>query len=134
MYLGSTLEDAQGEIHAMADILPGASKMGKRLTRFGYCEAQAERQTLLAAPGEVLRGMNSTTPILPHQLSPVMALPQNPRWCGSPAVARRLAERQYLRQLLASAFFPAPRPCSTTGLLPQGARNDAARLVFGMAD
>lgn len=56
MYLGSTLEDAQGDIHAMADILPGASKMGKRLTRFGYCEAQAERQTLLAAPGEVLRG------------------------------------------------------------------------------
>ncbi|HGH3371536.1 TPA: cobyrinate a,c-diamide synthase [Kluyvera cryocrescens] len=56
MYLGSTLEDAQGEIHAMADILPGASKMGRRLTRFGYCEAQAERQTLLAAPGEVLRG------------------------------------------------------------------------------
>lgn len=56
MYLGSTLEDAQGDIHTMADILPGASKMGKRLTRFGYCEAQAERQTLLAAPGEVLRG------------------------------------------------------------------------------
>ena len=56
MYLGSTLEDAQGDIHAMADILPGASKMGKRLTRFGYCEAQAERQTLLAAPGEILRG------------------------------------------------------------------------------
>lgn len=56
MYLGSTLEDAQGDIHAMADILPGASKMGKRLTRFGYCEAQAERQTLLAAPGERLRG------------------------------------------------------------------------------
>lgn len=56
MYLGSTLEDAQGEVHAMADILPGDSKMGKRLTRFGYCEAQAERQTLLAAPGETLRG------------------------------------------------------------------------------
>ncbi len=56
MYLGSTLEDAQGDIHAMADILPGASKMGKRLTRFGYCEAQAERQTLLAEPGEILRG------------------------------------------------------------------------------
>ena len=56
MYLGSTLEDAQGEAHAMANILPGDSKMGKRLTRFGYCEAQAEQQTLLAAPGEVLRG------------------------------------------------------------------------------
>jgi len=56
MYLGSTLEDAQGEIHVMADILPGTSKMGKRLTRFGYCEARAESPTLLAAPGDVLRG------------------------------------------------------------------------------
>ncbi|MDA8495534.1 cobyrinate a,c-diamide synthase [Kluyvera georgiana] len=56
MYLGTTLEDAQGEVYAMANILPGDSKMGKRLTRFGYCEAQSEQQTLLAAPGEVLRG------------------------------------------------------------------------------
>ena len=30
--------------------------MGTRLTRFGYCEAQAQQQTLLAAPGEWLRG------------------------------------------------------------------------------
>lgn len=56
MYLGSTLEDAQGEIHPMANIIPGHSKIGKRLTRFGYCEAQAREQTLLAAPGETLRG------------------------------------------------------------------------------
>ncbi|QPR27374.1 cobyrinate a,c-diamide synthase [Edwardsiella hoshinae] len=56
MYLGSTLEDAQGETHRMANIIPGHSKMGKRLTRFGYCEAQACQATLLAAPGEVLRG------------------------------------------------------------------------------
>ncbi|MGL5699260.1 MAG: cobyrinate a,c-diamide synthase [Kluyvera sp.] len=56
MYLGSTLQDADGRVHQMADILPGQSKMGTRLTRFGYCEAQAERQTLLAAPGEILRG------------------------------------------------------------------------------
>lgn len=56
MYLGTTLEDAQGKVYAMANILPGDSKMGKRLTRFGYCEAQSEQQTLLAAPGEVLRG------------------------------------------------------------------------------
>ena len=40
----------------MADILPGHSKMGSRLTRFGYCEAQAQQPTLLAARGEVLRG------------------------------------------------------------------------------
>ncbi len=35
MYLGSTLEDSGGEIHQMANIIPGHSKMGKRLTRFG---------------------------------------------------------------------------------------------------
>ncbi|WP_370556536.1 cobyrinate a,c-diamide synthase [Edwardsiella tarda] len=56
MYLGGTLEDAQGETHRMANIIPGHSKMGTRLTRFGYCEAQASQATLLAAPGEVLRG------------------------------------------------------------------------------
>lgn len=56
MYLGSSLEDSNGDIWPMADIIPGHSKMGKRLTRFGYCEAQAEQQTLLAAPGDVLRG------------------------------------------------------------------------------
>lgn len=56
MYLGSTLEDVGGETHHMANIIPGHSKMGKRLTRFGYCEAQAREQTLLAAAGETLRG------------------------------------------------------------------------------
>lgn len=56
MYLGGTLEDAQGETHRMANIIPGHSKMGTRLTRFGYCEALACQATLLAAPGEVLRG------------------------------------------------------------------------------
>ena len=56
MYLGSSLEDSNGDTWLMADIIPGHSKMGKRLTRFGYCEAQAAQQTLLAAEGEVLRG------------------------------------------------------------------------------
>ena len=56
MYLGATLEDKNGDTYAMADILPGHSKMGSRLTRFGYCEAQAQQPTLLAAPGDVLRG------------------------------------------------------------------------------
>lgn len=56
MYLGSLLEDVDGVEHCMADILPGRSKMGKRLTRFGYCEAQALQPTLLAAEGDVLRG------------------------------------------------------------------------------
>lgn len=56
MYLGSSLEDAQGDRHSMVGIIPGHSKMGKRLTRFGYCEAQAREHTLLAAAGETLRG------------------------------------------------------------------------------
>ncbi len=47
MYLGTTLEDKNGDTYAMADILPGHSKMGSRLTRFGYCEAQAQQPTLL---------------------------------------------------------------------------------------
>ncbi|MDT7485079.1 cobyrinate a,c-diamide synthase [Citrobacter koseri] len=69
MYLGSTLEDASGEIHRMVDVIPGHSKMRKRLTRFGYCEAQAREQTLLAAAGEVLRG---------HEFHYSDFLPENP--------------------------------------------------------
>ncbi|WP_248623228.1 cobyrinate a,c-diamide synthase [Citrobacter koseri] len=69
MYLGSTLDDASGEIHRMVDVIPGHSKMGKRLTRFGYCEAQAREQTLLAAAGEVLRG---------HEFHYSDFLPENP--------------------------------------------------------
>lgn len=56
MYLGSTLTDADGEVHEMVGIIPGHSRMGTRLTRFGYCEAQAREDTLLAAAGETLRG------------------------------------------------------------------------------
>lgn len=56
MYLGSTLTDSGGEVHEMVGIIPGYSRMGTRLTRFGYCEAQARQDTLLAAAGETLRG------------------------------------------------------------------------------
>lgn len=56
MYLGTSLRDTAGRSWPMADIIPGDSEMGTRLTRFGYCEARAKTQTLLAAPGETLRG------------------------------------------------------------------------------
>ncbi|MFC3395127.1 cobyrinate a,c-diamide synthase [Brenneria rubrifaciens] len=56
MYLGEGLTDADGQRHRMSGILPGESRMGKRLTRFGYCQAQALTDTLLALRGEVLRG------------------------------------------------------------------------------
>ncbi|WP_342324631.1 cobyrinate a,c-diamide synthase [Kosakonia sp. BYX6] len=56
MYLGDSLCDADGNAWPMVGVIPGRSQMGKRLTRFGYCEARAMQQTLLAAPGETLRG------------------------------------------------------------------------------
>jgi cobyrinic acid a,c-diamide synthase len=56
MYLGSTLKDTEGNMHILAGVIPGHSVMGKRLTRFGYCEAIARKPTLLADEGESLRG------------------------------------------------------------------------------
>ncbi|XTZ39856.1 cobyrinate a,c-diamide synthase [Salmonella enterica] len=56
MYLSTTLTDNDGTRWPMANIIPGHSQMGKRLTRFGYCEARAMEHTLLAASGETLRG------------------------------------------------------------------------------
>ncbi|MFB0713357.1 cobyrinate a,c-diamide synthase [Buttiauxella noackiae] len=56
MYLGESLTDGNDETYAMCGVLPGHSQMGKRLTRFGYCEATALHDTLLAKKGETLRG------------------------------------------------------------------------------
>jgi len=56
MYLGTALRDADGDEWPMANVIPGLSVMGNKLTRFGYCEARATQQTLLAAAGETLRG------------------------------------------------------------------------------
>jgi len=56
MYLGDTLLDAAGDEWPMVGVIPGHSRMGNKLIRFGYCEARATQQTLLAAEGETLRG------------------------------------------------------------------------------
>lgn len=56
MYLGESLTDSEGEVYPMCGVLPGHSQMGTRLTRFGYCEATAEQDTLFARRGETLRG------------------------------------------------------------------------------
>ncbi len=56
MYLGDSLRDAAGDEWPMVGAIPGDSQMGDKLTRFGYCEARARVQTLLAAEGETLRG------------------------------------------------------------------------------
>ncbi|CNH82377.1 cobyrinate a,c-diamide synthase [Yersinia bercovieri] len=56
MYLADGLTDQQGQRHPMVGILAGESRMGERLARFGYCQAEARSDTLLAAQGEILRG------------------------------------------------------------------------------
>lgn len=56
MYLGERLKTLEGQYYDMVGILAGQSVMSKGLKRFGYCEAKALTNTLLAAEGEILRG------------------------------------------------------------------------------
>lgn len=56
MYLGDGIEDLNGQRFAMAGLLTGESVMGDRLNRFGYCEAVAREDSILAQAGECLRG------------------------------------------------------------------------------
>lgn len=55
MYLGESLQ-VNGQVYPMVGVLTGHSQMSKGLKRFGYCEAKALQNTLLASEGEVLRG------------------------------------------------------------------------------
>lgn len=56
MYLGERLKTLGGQYYDMVGILAGQSVMSKGLKRFGYCEARALTNTLLAAEGEILKG------------------------------------------------------------------------------
>lgn len=56
MYLGDAITDANDDKYPMVGIISGESVMGKRLTRFGYCEATANQDTTLIAKGETVRG------------------------------------------------------------------------------
>jgi len=55
MYLGSALKTAAAT-YPMVGIFPGVSEMTPRLKRFGYCQATAVQETLLAAKGQRLVG------------------------------------------------------------------------------
>lgn len=72
MYLGRTLTDQQQQTHTLAGIIDGHSRMGKRLTRFGYCEARARTDTLLAPAGDVVRGHEFHYSDFETALSPVL--------------------------------------------------------------
>lgn len=56
MYLGQALTDAAGARWPMVGVLAGESTMTHSLKRFGYCEATAKTDTLLAAATDTLRG------------------------------------------------------------------------------
>ena len=132
MYLGTTLEVTSGERYTMADILPGHSRMGTRLTRFGYCEAQAQQQTLLAAPGEWLRGHEFHYSDFSPATPAVLACRKQRDGKTLPAVAGRMAVRQRLCRLSAMSILPSVPPCSTTGCGRRGGRYDPSRLVCSL--
>lgn len=52
LYLGQTLEDADGTPHLMAGVLPGQGVKIGRLVRFGYATLTAQADSMLFAAGE----------------------------------------------------------------------------------
>ena len=56
MYLGQTLEDENGEIYKLTGVLNGEGFPTHKLGRFGYIEAQIQKDGLLGKAGEVIRG------------------------------------------------------------------------------
>ncbi|AYN29209.1 cobyrinate a,c-diamide synthase [Buttiauxella sp. 3AFRM03] len=73
MYLGSSLQDSHGATYPMVGAIQGHSAMGKKLTRFGYCESRALAPTLLADTGETLRGHEFHYSEFTPQIPAVMA-------------------------------------------------------------
>ena len=54
LYLGQTLEDADGTVWPMAGVLPGSGVKKGRLVRFGYADMAAKADSLLFHAGEHL--------------------------------------------------------------------------------
>lgn len=54
LYLGQTLEGADGTVYPMAGVLPGQGFKVGRLVRFGYAKLTAEAESMLFAKGEAL--------------------------------------------------------------------------------
>lgn len=56
MYLTHSLEDFNGQCHAMAQVVPARCRMGKRLQTVGYVEAVLETDSILGSRGSRFRG------------------------------------------------------------------------------
>ena len=108
MYLGEQLIDQQGQHWPMVGVLPGTSRMGQRLTRFGYCHAEALQDTSLAACGERLRGHEFHYSDFATELTPVFTFSKHgssalPDWQGGYQLGNTLASYLHLH------FWQAPQ-------------------------
>ncbi|WP_070000905.1 cobyrinate a,c-diamide synthase [Cellulosilyticum sp. I15G10I2] len=56
MYLGERLKTLEGELFEMVGIFKGQSIMTKGLKRFGYCEGEAQLDTILSKVGTKIKG------------------------------------------------------------------------------
>ena len=56
MYLGTAIEDQQGQSRTMTGCLPIDTRMLPRRRSLGYREVKLQRQSILGGPGEVIRG------------------------------------------------------------------------------
>lgn len=56
MYIVKRLEDRSGQVHSMAGVFPGITRMGKRLQTLGYCGGRLLRGVLPGRKGALLRG------------------------------------------------------------------------------
>ena len=56
MYLGKSLKDAEGNEHLLTCVLPGEGFPTGRLGRFGYIEAEIQKDGLIGKKGEKIRG------------------------------------------------------------------------------
>ena len=56
MYLCEGIVDSDGRQHDMAGIFPVTARMGRRLRRLGYCQAELRQDSLLGPAGSLLYG------------------------------------------------------------------------------
>ncbi len=97
MYLGSSLADSEEHLYPMVGIFAGQSVMTNKLNRFGYCNAKADKDTLLCASGEVLRGHEFHYSDFVTDLEPIFSLTKEQegkvisQWRGGYQIGNTLA-------------------------------------------
>ncbi len=70
MYLAESLVDQRGRRHAMAGVLPGATRMTSSLQHFGYATIIPNRRTILAEAGDGIKGHEFHYSVWDHRPTP----------------------------------------------------------------